>query len=120
MAYIYKTITNDIFDLVRKKKNYQARIARYGEQRKLVLNTPDPEQCAIQAEELQHLFSLIEKRLPPRQAQAIQLRYIKNCTTSEAARKMGVDEKTISRYLWAGIKQVQMLFSKTQFETNVC
>ncbi|MHC4271213.1 MAG: RNA polymerase sigma factor, partial [Planctomycetota bacterium] len=120
IAYIYRTITNDIFDLIRKKRNYQHRIARYAEQRKYITNTSVPEDRTIQAEEFQKLFSLIKKRLPSRQAQAIHLRYIKNCTTSEAARKMGVDEKTVSRYLWAGLKRAQKLFSQPEFEPNIC
>ncbi|MHC4293681.1 MAG: RNA polymerase sigma factor [Planctomycetota bacterium] len=120
MAYIYKTITNDIFDLVRKKRNYQYRVARYAEQRKYLIKTLGPEERAIRAEEFQKLFSLIKKRLPSRQAQAIHLRYINNYTTSEAAKKMGVDEKTVSRYLWAGLRRAQKLFSQTEFEPNVC
>jgi RNA polymerase sigma-70 factor (ECF subfamily) len=119
MAYIYRTITNDIFDLIRKKRSYQERVARYAEQRKYIFNTSKPQDSAIKAEELQKLVNLIEKRLPRHQAQAIQLRYINNCTTSEAAGEMGVDEKTVSRYLWAGRKKVQKLFSKTEFEPNM-
>ncbi|MHC4131699.1 MAG: RNA polymerase sigma factor [Planctomycetota bacterium] len=120
MAYIYKTITHDIFDLVRKKKNYQQRIARYAEQRKYIVDTSGPEERLIQAEQFHRLFKFIKQRLPRRQAQAIRLRYINNYSTSEAARKKGVDEKTVSRYLWAGLKETQKLFSNTEFEPNVC
>jgi RNA polymerase sigma factor (sigma-70 family) len=88
-AYIYKTITNDIFDLVRKEKNYQYRITRYAERRKCLCSSCNPEDKAIQSEEFQKLFDLIETQLPPRQAQAIHLRFINNCTTSEAAQEMG-------------------------------
>jgi RNA polymerase sigma factor (sigma-70 family) len=120
MAYIYRTITNDIFDLVRKKKHYRQKIAIYAKQRKYAFSSSEPQDYAIKVEEFQKLFSLIEKRLPRRQAQAIQLRYIMNCTNSEAAKKMGVKEKTISRYLWAGLKKTQKIFSDSEFEANVC
>jgi RNA polymerase sigma-70 factor (ECF subfamily) len=120
MAYIYKTITNDVFDLIRKRKKYQGRLSRYAEKQKYISGASNPENIAIQAEEIQKLFNLIEKRLPRHQAQVIHLRYIKEYTTFETARHMGIDEKTVSRYLWAGLKQVQKLSSKTELGPKVC
>jgi RNA polymerase sigma-70 factor (ECF subfamily) len=120
MAYIYKTITNDVFDMVRKRKKYQDRLSRYAEKQKYLSDASDPEDIAIQTEEVQKLFNLIEKRLPRRQAQAIHMRFIKEYTTSETARHMGIDEKTVSRYLWAGLKQVQKLSSEAELGPKVC
>ncbi len=117
-AYIFKTITNDISDTVRQAKNYHQRLTRYAEGKKHLMITGNPEDTAIQAEQMRKLFDLIEKQLPPRQAQAIFLRYMDNRSTTEAAKKMGVSKTTISKYVWLGLKKIQQLFARSKVEAN--
>lgn len=119
LAYIYKTITNDIIDSIRKKKNYQSKIARYAKQKNDTAGVSNPERTAILYEDFKKFYTLMQKRLPPRQAQALHLRYIKEYSTSEAAEKMGVDKTTLSRYLSVGLKKMQKL-SKAEVEPNIC
>jgi len=119
LSYIYRTITNDITDLIRKKKKYQSKLSNYAQQQSQPFLNSAPIHSAIQAEEFQKFYTIMQKRLPPRQVQALYLRYVKEYTNSETAETMGIDKKSVSRYISAGLNKIRKV-SKTECEPNMC
>jgi len=57
-----------------------------------------PERIAVARDELRHLQAALD-RLPPRAREAIILRRIHGLTRAEIARRMGINEVSVSRYL---------------------
>jgi len=57
-----------------------------------------PERIAVARDELRHLQAALD-RLPPRAREAIILRRIHGLTRGEIARRMGINEVSVSRYL---------------------
>jgi len=110
-GYLYRTIINDILDMVRRRKTYQAQIRRYAQQLKYgnSIIQKDPQHIVAEAEQIQRIFRLIEEQLPPHQAQAIIHRYRHNHTTTETARRMQIKKSTVSRYIYAGLKKIRRL-----------
>jgi len=59
---------------------------------------PGPERVVQGREELRHLQAALDQ-LPPRAREAIVLRRVHGLTRSEIARRMGINEVSVSRYL---------------------
>lgn len=117
-SYLYKAVSNDIRDATRRRRNYQARILRYSQYfNSHMVSEETPEDAAIMAEDRQQMFEMIERQLPAREAQAVILRYRYGHSISEAAERMRVRKKSLSRYLCMGLKKIRRLFAERQINS---
>jgi RNA polymerase sigma factor (sigma-70 family) len=106
-AYLRQAIKNDITDAARRADSYRARVTRYAEDHDSNTVSKDPLDIVALAEEVGITFRLIKEQVWPREAEAITERFGYDHSTDEAARRMGVDKRTYSRYLWAGLKKMR-------------
>ena len=65
------------------------------------------EAAFLQTEEAQQLINQIQQHLSENEAKAILYRYQHECTLEETADKMGLQPKTISRYVSVGLKKIR-------------
>lgn len=108
-GFLYRVVSDKIKDAFRRISRYQARIHRYAErQRRLVENRP--ENATIEIEETKKMFELIRTRLPPKEARAVTLRYRNNRDIGEVAEKMEIKRRSVSRYVSAGLKKLRKVF----------
>lgn len=117
-GYLYIAIINDIVDMARRTKSYRTRIRRYAECRKYSIINDDPENILIQAEERQKMIELIEKQLPPREAQAVTQRYAYDIDIGQAAQNMDISRRSLSRYLCVGLKKIRQYFRENKGDGN--
>ncbi|MCK4784369.1 MAG: RNA polymerase sigma factor [Desulfobacteraceae bacterium] len=115
-GYLYRAAINDVIDAARRTKSYQARIHRYAEYRKYSIIHEDPENIVLQAEERQKMIQLIERQLPPREAEAVLQRYGHDCDIGNAAKRMRVTKRTFSRYLCIGLKKIRQILRESKGE----
>jgi RNA polymerase sigma factor (sigma-70 family) len=106
-SYLYKSITNDILDATRRTEQYKTRINKYANFAKYSVNKSTPENALIEAEETNKMFEAIEGWLQRRESQAISLRYRDSFDVKEAANKMNVDDRTVSRYVSSGLSKIR-------------
>lgn len=106
-SYLYRAIINDIVDAARRAEKYQARIEKYSEKLNYSINNADHENALIEKEQLDKMFALIKGRLPSSQSLAITLRYKEHHNIKEVAEKMGVNNRSVSRYVSVGLKKVR-------------
>jgi len=66
------------------------------------IDDPGPERIVIARDELRHLQAALD-RLPPRCREVVILRRVHGLSRTEIARRMGVTEFTVKRYLSRGI-----------------
>ncbi|MHC4571195.1 MAG: RNA polymerase sigma factor [Planctomycetota bacterium] len=112
-SYLYRAITNDAVD-ARRIEKYQALMHKYAEYSNYSINKSGPENALIEKEEMNKMFRLIEGWLPRSEAQAIILRYKHNYNTKEVAKKMKVNNRSVSRYISTGLYKVrQFLAART-------
>jgi len=109
-GFLYRVLTGRIKDSFRKIDNYQARVNKYAKQND-GLDRTMPEKSIVEKEELDKMFKLIYKELPHNEAKALELRFRHERDRSEAARIMGIDPSTVSRYVSAGIKKIRNSFN---------
>ena len=110
-SYLYRAITNDIVDAARRVQKYQTRMQKYAECLDNSINKSCPENALIKKEEINKMFKLIEGRLPRSEAQAITSRFRNNFSIKEVAKKMHVNNRTVSRYISAGLSKVRQFFN---------
>ena len=117
-GYLYRAIINDIIDMGRRTKSYRSQLDRYAKYRKYSAKYEDPHNIMIQAEEVQKMFQLIERQLPPREAEAVIERYCHDCSIDNASKRMYVGKKTFSRYLCMGLKKIRQLLHEGELDIN--
>lgn len=106
-SYLYRAIINDIVDAARRIEKYQTRIEKYSEKLSYSINNAGHENALIEKEQLDKMFALIKGRLPSSQSLAIALRYKEHHSIKEVAEKMGVKNRSASRYVSVGLKKVR-------------
>lgn len=112
-GYLYKTVINDVLDASRRTKGYQSRLLRYAEHLRYDRFEDSPETIALRTEAMDKIFQLIEEQLPRHQAEAVLHRYKDGRTMQDAASKMNIRQRTLSRYLCMGLKKLRQLLDET-------
>jgi RNA polymerase sigma factor (sigma-70 family) len=107
-GYIYNVVCDNIKDAFRRIERYQKRLHRYAEHHRHIIEDR-PENKLIETEEIEKMFELICRHLPKKEAKATELRYRHNYNIRETAVKMGVQPKSVSRYLSAGAKKLRQV-----------
>jgi RNA polymerase sigma factor (sigma-70 family) len=111
-GYLYKAITNDIIDVSRRTKSHRDRDQKYAECRKYSIVEEDPSDLVVQAENIQKIFGIIERRLPKREAEVVIKRFGGDLNTRDTAKYMQVNRRTVSRYLSLAIRKMRELVHK--------
>lgn len=106
-GFLYKAITNDIIDAIRRIENYRSRIHRYAERDCHFVTNHRPENGLITEEEMNKMLQLIEGQLRQSEAKAIILRYRNGYKVKEVAEKMNVRSGTIRDYISDGLKKIR-------------
>ncbi|MGB2865033.1 MAG: sigma-70 family RNA polymerase sigma factor [Sedimentisphaerales bacterium] len=110
-SYLYKAITSDIIDAIRRKENYRNSIYEYGERSNHSCCQKTPEETVLKMEETSRILDIIEKRLPRTEAQAVYLQYRDSHNAKEIAEKMGVGAATVRGYVSEGLSRIRRLLT---------
>jgi RNA polymerase sigma-70 factor (ECF subfamily) len=113
-AYLYRAIANDAVDVVRRRQAGRTLMRKYGKRPNNSINKCQPENALIEKEQMDIMFELISGRLPKSQTDAITLRYGHNHNITEVAKRMGVDVRTVSRYISVGLRKIRHLLMVKQ------
>lgn len=113
-SYLYRAIGHDIVDV---RRRYMIRTStlkqcRFPDNAIVTHNTPDT--VVMDREEVVRLFDLIQSRLSRTEAEAVNLRFREDFTTEEAARRMNIKPRTLSRYVSVGLEKLRQCMSEGQ------
>jgi RNA polymerase sigma factor (sigma-70 family) len=106
-GYLYRAVTNDVIDSMRRARNYQNQASKIVEHRDYVTVEQSPDATVIEVEEVGRLSELIKERLPRSEAQAVILTCVDEVGLGEAGRRMGVNPRTVSRYKCIGLRKIR-------------
>lgn len=110
-SYLYRAITHDIVDAIRRMNTYRKCLEKYGEQTENSVNTRKSTNALKYSEDIDRVLTLIEKRLPDSQSRAIILRYKHGYEIKEIAKKMCIDSRSVSRYISVGLRTIRKFFA---------
>jgi len=108
-SYLFKAMINDIVDTERRRKKYGCVMRIYAELYIYPEEQKTPPELLVQLEQIRKAIELIQRRLPPREAKAVALRYREQHSVEEAAEKMGVDSMTLRGYVCQGLARIRRL-----------
>ncbi|MCX5643921.1 MAG: sigma-70 family RNA polymerase sigma factor [Phycisphaerae bacterium] len=108
-SYLYRAVVNHILDSVRMRENYRRLVRKYMEETGIPINNCLAGNVFIieDAEEKDAVVAYFARYLQEREAQAFVLRYRDNFSVGEIAAKMGVNVRTVSRYLSEGLRRLR-------------
>ena len=108
-GYLYKVVLDKVRDWQRSHIRYETKIRHYTEIKSKQLGTSNKE--ADSSENVQKIFSLIEKHLSKTEGRAISLRYKKQYAIEEVAKEMNIKPRSASRYISVGLKKIRSLLN---------
>ena len=108
-SYLYRAITRDIADAVRRTKQYRNHLREHAQCVDLRASQKTPVEAVVETEQLSRVFELIDKRLPRTHAQALAFHYRDGCDAKEIARVMGVHVATARGYVAKGLSRIRRL-----------
>lgn len=106
-GYLRRAVMRDIIDAGRRVGHERACLSRYALRRRTFTFRDDPSNNLMRSELLEMLCRLARNQLRKRESQAIVYRFLCNHDTGLAAKLMGVDKRTVSRYVSIGIKRLR-------------
>ena len=120
-GYLYRAIKHDVLDAVRRTKSYRAQIAEYAEccpSSVYGVEQKDPQNIALQAEEIQRIIQIAQSQLPRRETEAVLLRYARGQDTTNAAKTMHINKRSFARYLCMGLKKIRQFIRENKVGLN--
>ena len=103
-AYLFKIITFVSTDVYRRERQQKDHLEEYSKNNLPAQDQSNsPEDSLIAREQSDKMFHMIRKSLPTRQAEAVQLYIMDGNNTRETADKMGIAERSVSRYTSVGV-----------------
>jgi RNA polymerase sigma factor (sigma-70 family) len=106
-SYLYRSITNDVVDLARRQESYHYYLKKYSQKIRISINKRTLTNAFLETEASDSLFGLLARHLPKRQSQAVTMRYRDDFSLAEIAAEMGVNPRTVSRYISSGLKRLK-------------
>ena len=113
-AYLYRMIANHVTDGRRTTAAYARQMRTYAEWFGEPVAQRRPEAALTDAEELNKMFKLIKDQLTPVEAKATLLRLRHDYDIPEVARRMGVDKKTVTRYISIGLAKLRWFLRRNR------
>ena len=110
--YLYRMLTNDILDAVRKIKRYKDNVSRYSvhiENESTQFSTSTS--LSYETELKSRVYDAIRNHLTKVEASALEHRYRDNYSTRDTAQRMGIKERSVSRYVSVGLSKLRQVFS---------
>ena len=109
-GYLYRAIINDAVDMTRRQEKYQRNLKKHAERTRISINKKTLEDAIEETDEIDCVFARLAKRLQPREAQVMSMRYRQDCSIGEIAAALGVNKRTVSRYLSSALSKIRGAF----------
>lgn len=106
-SYLYRAIRNDIIDIIRRQARQQEFFPKYAQEFRISINNRTPTDALVLGEERAATFRYLTRQLRHREAEAFTLRYRDQCSIADIAARMGIDKRSVSRYLCAGMRRLR-------------
>lgn len=111
-GYLRRAVVHDVIDASRKAKKYKDRLKRYSQKPSWKPERNAALHSLIQEEQIGRISQVITEELLPSERKAIKLRFLCEKSMQEAAEEMGINKRSLSRYICVGFKKVRSLLNE--------
>jgi RNA polymerase sigma factor (sigma-70 family) len=108
-SYLYRAVVHLVLDSARAQDNYRRAMKKYARKTRIPINTRAAGNALIE-EDTEGRYATVAslaRHLQGRAAQAFVLRYRDDFSVGEIATRMGVNARTVSRYLSESLKRLR-------------
>lgn len=105
-GYLYRAIVHHVINAARFQETYAHNIKKYAKEVRISINSEESEDAFIDEEQKHTVVIRLAQYLPGREAQAFVLKYRDNCSILEIATRMGINRRTVSRYLSESLRRL--------------
>ena len=105
-AYLYRAVINHTINAARARKTYAHTMKKYAKETRISINNQEPGNAFIDDEHTNAAVAGLVRHLPEREAQAFVLKFRDDCSILEIATRMGVNKRTVSRYLSESLRKL--------------
>jgi RNA polymerase sigma factor (sigma-70 family) len=106
-SYLYRAISHFVVECRRRQASYERCLERHSKEIRNSAHKRVARSAFIETADADAAFRRWTGQLRRREAQAFRLRYRDNFSIGEIAAVMGVDRRTVSHYLSAGLKRLR-------------
>ena len=106
-SYLYRAVTHFVVECSRREARYDRCLRKYADEFRFPVHNRGSGSALLRGEEAETVLRRLAGHLRRREAEAFRLRYRHNFSVAEIAREMGVDRRTVSHYLSAGLKRLR-------------
>jgi RNA polymerase sigma factor (sigma-70 family) len=107
-SYLYRAIVNHVLDSVRARESYRRAVKKCAKETRIPINNRSAGNALIEETEQRNAtIAHLARHLQEREAQAFVLRYRDNFSIGEIAARMGVNGRTVSRYLSQSLRRLR-------------
>jgi RNA polymerase sigma factor (sigma-70 family) len=111
-SYLYQAVTNHVRDSARRRACHRRAWKKYAQETGIsIYNRLAENVFREDTEEKNALIAYFVRHLQQRQAEAFVLRYRDNYSIGEIAARMGVNARTVSRYLSEGLRTLRRILA---------
>ena len=103
-AYLTVLARSRIIDSIRRSETYNRNVKNYADEKSAAEHARIEK---FEYDEIKSVFAMIKKCLPKSQASAITLKYKHGCGNDEIAEKLGINGRSVSRYIAVGLKRMR-------------
>lgn len=107
-GYLYRAIVHHVLDSVRVRQTYRRAMKKYSKETRIPINNRGAGVALIEdTEERNATIAYFARHLQEREAEAFVLRYRDHFSIGEIAARMGVNARTVSRYLSGSLRRLR-------------
>jgi RNA polymerase sigma-70 factor (ECF subfamily) len=113
-SYLYKAVTHHVADLARHGSRYRRHLKIYARQRRISINMRPTANAIEEKEQGTAAVAYMVRHLRDRQAEAFTLKYRDGYSIAEIAQRMGVNKRTVSRYLCDAVRTLREILQSNE------
>jgi RNA polymerase sigma factor (sigma-70 family) len=106
-GYLYRTIVHHVVNAARLQESYARTLKKYAEEIEISVNNQGARIAFITDEQKNTVFAFLARYLQRRKGEAFLLKYRDDCSILEIATRMGINKRTVSRYLSESVQKLQ-------------
>ena len=107
---IGKIVANNCRMALRRLKTYSDKLQKSALENNVNPSPPTSSKENI-SENTEKILKILDKHLPQRESQAIIMKYREDMSNKEVAKKLGINERSVSRYVSMGLSKVRQILS---------
>jgi RNA polymerase sigma factor (sigma-70 family) len=106
-GWLYRAIIHDVVDLARRNEKYSYHLQKYVEEARISIHKRPSRNAIEETQEQESGFAYLVRNLRRREAEVVTMRYRDNCSIAEIAERIGIQKRTVSRYLTSALGQLR-------------